>query len=96
LELAYESNRFKARASLANGPTCVLNPFEHTPAPAIVYADGPIVGTAMSRHSDVQMMSFTGSARAVIAVTQDKAPTVKRLTFLKLAIQIVLLESHRN
>ena len=46
----------------------------------LVNGDGPTVGSAMSRHSDVQMMSFTGSTRAGIAVTQDAAQTVKRVT----------------
>jgi len=46
----------------------------------LVNGDGPTVGSAMSRHPDVQMMSFTGSTRAGIAVTQDAAATVKRVT----------------
>jgi aldehyde dehydrogenase (NAD+) len=46
----------------------------------LVNGDGPTVGSAMSRHPDVQMMSFTGSTRAGIAVTQDAAQTVKRVT----------------
>jgi len=46
----------------------------------LVNGDGPTVGAAMSRHSDIQMMSFTGSTRAGIAVTRDSAETVKRVT----------------
>jgi aldehyde dehydrogenase (NAD+) len=46
----------------------------------LVYGDGPTVGAAMSRHPDIQMMSFTGSTRAGIAVTHDSAETVKRVT----------------
>jgi aldehyde dehydrogenase (NAD+) len=46
----------------------------------LVNGDGPTVGSAMSQHPDVQMMSFTGSTRAGIAVTQDAAQTVKRVT----------------
>lgn len=46
----------------------------------LVNGDGPTVGAAMSRHPDVQMMSFTGSTRAGIAVTHDAAETVKRVT----------------
>ena len=46
----------------------------------LVNGDGPTVGVALSRHADIQMMSFTGSTRAGIAVTQDAAPTVKRVT----------------
>ncbi|MDM7931495.1 aldehyde dehydrogenase family protein [Tabrizicola sp.] len=46
----------------------------------LVNGDGPTVGAAMSRHPDIQMMSFTGSTRAGIAVTRDSAETVKRVT----------------
>ena len=41
---------------------------------------GETVGSAMSRHPEIQMMSFTGSTRAGRAVTQDAAETVKRVT----------------
>ena len=46
----------------------------------LVNGDGPTVGAALSRHPDIQMMSFTGSTRAGIAVTRDSAETVKRVT----------------
>ena len=46
----------------------------------LVNGDGPTVGAELSRHQDVQMMSFTGSTRAGIAVTRDAAETVKRVT----------------
>ena len=46
----------------------------------LVHGDGPTVGSAMSRHPDVQMMSFTGSTRAGTSVTKDSADTVKRVT----------------
>ncbi|MDP4064953.1 3-succinoylsemialdehyde-pyridine dehydrogenase [Rhodobacteraceae bacterium IMCC1933] len=46
----------------------------------LVQGDGPTVGAALSRHKDVQMMSFTGSTRAGTAVTRDAAETVKRVT----------------
>ena len=46
----------------------------------LVQGDGPTVGAALSRHKDVQMMSFTGSTRAATAVTRDAAETVKRVT----------------
>jgi aldehyde dehydrogenase (NAD+) len=46
----------------------------------LVQGDGPTVGAALSRHKDVQMMSFTGSTRAGTAVTCDAAETVKRVT----------------
>ena len=34
----------------------------------------------MSRHKDIQMISFTGSTRAGVAVTRDASDTVKRVT----------------
>ena len=46
----------------------------------LVNGDGPGVGEAMSRHPDIDMMSFTGSTRAGIAVTKAAADTVKRVT----------------
>ena len=46
----------------------------------LVNGDGPTVGTEMSKHPDIQMMSFTGSTRAGICVTKDSADTVKRVT----------------
>jgi aldehyde dehydrogenase (NAD+) len=46
----------------------------------LVNGDGVNVGSALSRHPDVHMMSFTGSTRAVTAVTRDAAETVKRVT----------------
>ena len=46
----------------------------------LVHGDGVNVGSVLSRHTDVQMMSFTGSTRAGTAVTRDAAETVKRVT----------------
>ena len=46
----------------------------------LVNGDGPTVGEALSRHLDVDMMSFTGSTRAGSLVAQNAAPTVKRVT----------------
>jgi aldehyde dehydrogenase (NAD+) len=46
----------------------------------MVNGDGPVVGTALSRHPDIDMMSFTGSTRAGSLVAQNAAPTVKRVT----------------
>lgn len=46
----------------------------------LIHGLGETVGSAMSRHPDIQMMSFTGSTRAGRAVTQDAAETVKRVT----------------
>ncbi|MGJ4854504.1 aldehyde dehydrogenase family protein [Labrys sp. La1] len=46
----------------------------------LVNGDGPSVGAALSKHKDIDMMSFTGSTRAGIAVSKDAAETVKRVT----------------
>ncbi|KIC25099.1 aldehyde dehydrogenase [Leisingera sp. ANG-M6] len=46
----------------------------------LIHGDGPTVGAGLSRHVDVDMMSFTGSTRAGIAVSKDAAETVKRVT----------------
>lgn len=46
----------------------------------MVHGDGPTVGAALSRHPDVDMMSFTGSTRAGTQVAIDSAPSVKRVT----------------
>ena len=46
----------------------------------LVNGVGPVVGSALSRHPDIQMMSFTGSTRAGTAVTRDAADSVKRVT----------------
>ncbi|PRH87590.1 aldehyde dehydrogenase family protein [Labrys okinawensis] len=46
----------------------------------LVNGDGPSVGAALSKHKDIDMMSFTGSTRAGIAVSKDAADTVKRVT----------------
>ena len=46
----------------------------------LVFGDGPNVGSAMSRHPDIAMMSFTGSTRAGVMVSKDSADTVKRVT----------------
>ena len=52
--------------------------------PAGVYnminGDGPGVGTALSTHPEIDMVSFTGSTRAGSLVAQNAAPTVKRVT----------------
>lgn len=46
----------------------------------LVHGDGPTVGSALSCHRDIQMMSFTGSTRAGTAISKDAADTVKRVT----------------
>ncbi|MDK9696549.1 MAG: aldehyde dehydrogenase family protein [Siculibacillus sp.] len=45
----------------------------------LVNGDGPTVGEAMSNHPDIDMMSFTGSTRAGIAVMRASAGTVKKV-----------------
>jgi aldehyde dehydrogenase (NAD+) len=46
----------------------------------MVNGDGPTVGAAISSHPGVDMVSFTGSTRAGVAVATAAAPTVKRVT----------------
>ena len=45
----------------------------------LVQGDGEGVGTALARHPDIDMVSFTGSTRAGIAVAKNAADTVKRV-----------------
>jgi acyl-CoA reductase-like NAD-dependent aldehyde dehydrogenase len=45
----------------------------------MVIGTGPEVGAAISRHPDVDMVSFTGSGRAGAQVSKDAADTVKRV-----------------
>lgn len=45
----------------------------------LVQGDGPTVGAAISAHPGIDMVSFTGSTRAGIAVAVAAAPTVKRV-----------------
>lgn len=45
----------------------------------LVNGDGPTVGTALSAHPDVAMVSFTGSTRAGVLVAKNAADTVKRV-----------------
>ena len=45
----------------------------------LVNGDGLGVGSALSGHKDVDMVSFTGSTRAGIAVAKNAADTVKRV-----------------
>ena len=46
----------------------------------LVQGEGETVGSALSSHPDVDMISFTGSTRAGIAVAKAAADTVKRVT----------------
>ncbi|WP_321916105.1 MULTISPECIES: aldehyde dehydrogenase family protein [unclassified Paraburkholderia] len=52
-----------------------------TPAGAfnMIFGEGPVVGAALSRHDDVDVISITGSTRAGVQVATDAAPTVKRV-----------------
>ncbi len=45
----------------------------------MVQGDGPGVGTQLSGHKDVDMVSFTGSTRAGIAISKNAAETLKRV-----------------
>jgi len=45
----------------------------------LVNGDGPGVGQALAVHPDIDMVSFTGSTRAGIAVAKAAADTVKRV-----------------
>lgn len=45
----------------------------------MVNGDGAGVGTQLSTHRDVDMISFTGSARAGTAITKNAADTLKRV-----------------
>ncbi len=45
----------------------------------LVNGDGPGVGTQLSGHPDVDMISFTGSGRAGILISKNAAETLKRV-----------------
>jgi aldehyde dehydrogenase (NAD+) len=45
----------------------------------LVHGDGPGVGTAISEHPDIDMVSFTGSTRAGILISKAAADTIKRV-----------------
>jgi aldehyde dehydrogenase (NAD+) len=45
----------------------------------LVNGDGPGVGTQLSTHPDVAMISFTGSTRAGIAITKAAADSLKKV-----------------
>ncbi|MFC6589863.1 aldehyde dehydrogenase family protein [Sulfitobacter pacificus] len=46
----------------------------------LVNGDGVDVGTRLSSHPDVEMISFTGSTRAGIAISKASAETLKRVS----------------
>ena len=45
----------------------------------MLFGEGPVVGTAMASHPDIDMISITGSTRAGIEVARNAAATVKRV-----------------
>jgi aldehyde dehydrogenase (NAD+) len=46
----------------------------------LIQGDGQGVGVPLSKHPDVDMISFTGSTRAGIDIAKNAAPSVKRVT----------------
>ena len=46
----------------------------------LIHGTGEEVGVALSRHPDIQMISFTGSTRGGMSVTRESAATIKRVT----------------
>lgn len=45
----------------------------------LINGDGPVAGNALTQHPDVDMVSFTGSTRAGVAIAKNAADTVKRV-----------------
>ena len=45
----------------------------------MVHGDGPGIGTLLSGHKDIDMISFTGSTRAGQAISENAAKTLKRV-----------------
>jgi len=45
----------------------------------LVHGDGAGVGSALTAHADVDMVSFTGSTRAGVAISHNAAATIKRV-----------------
>lgn len=45
----------------------------------MVYGSGDVVGEAISLHKDIQMVSFTGSKQAGVAVQKNGADSIKRV-----------------
>jgi len=71
-------------SELAPGPAIILAEIlEEAGVPQgvfnMVQGEGPVVGAAIARHPDIDMVSFTGSTQGGIAVAQAAAPTVKRV-----------------
>lgn len=66
----FSAHVFTEAVDAAGLPPGVLN---------LVHGDGPGAGSALSRHADVDMVSFTGSTRAGVEVARNAADTVKRV-----------------
>ena len=71
-------------SELAPGPAIILAELlEEAGVPRgvfnMVQGEGPVVGAAIARHPDVDMVSFTGSTHGGIAVAEAAAPTIKRV-----------------
>ena len=45
----------------------------------LIHGTGPVVGTYLSSHPKIDMVSFTGSTRAGIDIATKAAPTIKRV-----------------
>jgi len=45
----------------------------------LVHGDGAVVGSALTSHQDVDMISFTGSTRAGTAISENAAASIKRV-----------------
>jgi len=71
-------------SELAPGPAIILAEIiEEAGVPRgvfnMVQGEGPVVGAAIARHPDVDMVSFTGSTGGGVAVAEAAAPTIKRV-----------------
>ena len=45
----------------------------------LIHGDGAVVGNALTSHKDVDMVSFTGSTRAGIAISNNASKSIKRV-----------------
>jgi aldehyde dehydrogenase (NAD+) len=66
----FSAHLFTAALDAAGLPPGVFN---------LVHGDGPGAGSALARHPEVDMVSFTGSTRAGVEVARNAAATVKRV-----------------
>ena len=74
-----EAERDRAAQRASCSPRSCTRPACPTGVFNLVNGDGPTVGAALSSHPGIDMMSFTGSTRAGIAVAKAAADTVKRV-----------------